>query len=147
MPDVDRVKYSDINNPAVAGDIANGSRIALAIIDAQTETGYASTVATILEIGRKINGNIVYDTELGNKTVFGAIKELRGLWLTGTLTAGQTSLVLSNEAITTDSTVYGVFVPDTFYGVNPTGVTVATGSVTLTFPQQASDLPVKVQVF
>lgn len=146
MPD-DRIKYSAVNNPAVAGDIANASRIALAIIDSQSETGYASTVATILEIGRKINGNIIYDTELGNKTVFGAIKELRGLWLTGTLTAGQTSLVLSSELITTDSTVYGVFVPDTFYGVNPTGVAVATGSVTLTFPQQASDLPVKVQVF
>lgn len=65
--------------------------------------------------------------------------------LTATLTAGQTSLVFSNAVITTSSTI-DVYVDDSFYGVNPTAITLATGSVTLTFASQASDMPVKVRV-
>ena len=63
--------------------------------------------------------------------------------ITGTLTAGQTSLTLSDAAITTSSTV-DVYT-DT-YGVNPTAISVANGSVTLTFDEQAADLGVKVRV-
>lgn len=68
-----------------------------------------------------------------------------GSWtdVTGTLTAGQTTLTLTNSAITTDSTLD--FYTDTF-GVNPTDVTVTTGSVTLTFEEQADDIEVKVRV-
>jgi len=65
--------------------------------------------------------------------------------ITGTLTAGQTSLVFSNATITTNSTI-DVYVEDSFYGVNPTAVTLATGSVTLTFNEQASDMLVKVRI-
>jgi len=63
--------------------------------------------------------------------------------LTGTLTAGNTSLTLSDSAITTDSTID--IYTDTF-GVNPTNAVVATGSVTLTFAAQQSNLGVKVVV-
>lgn len=63
--------------------------------------------------------------------------------ITGTLTAGQTSLTLSNEAIATSSTI-DVYT-DT-YGVNPTAISVENGSVTLTFDEQAADLGVKVRV-
>lgn len=63
--------------------------------------------------------------------------------VTGTLTAGQTSITLSDEAITTSSTL-DVYT-DTF-GVNPSNMTVTTGSVTLTFATQASNLGVKVRV-
>ncbi len=63
--------------------------------------------------------------------------------VTGTLTAGNTSVTLSDAAITTSSTI-DVYT-DTF-GVNPTAITVATGSVTLTFPAQASNVGVKVRV-
>ena len=65
--------------------------------------------------------------------------------LTATLTAGQTSLVFSNAVITTNSTIE-VFVNDAFYGVNPTAITLATGSVTLTFSAQSANMPVKVRV-
>lgn len=75
------------------------------------------------------------------------IKSSLGVWLTGTLMAGQTTLVLSDTSITTDSIVDNVYVPDTFFGVNPTSISATTGSVTLTFPVQSSDLPVKVRVF
>lgn len=68
-----------------------------------------------------------------------------GAWtdVTGTLTAGQTSIVLSNAAITTSSTV------DTYteyYGINPTSVVVETGKVTLGFEAQDINLGVKVRV-
>lgn len=63
--------------------------------------------------------------------------------VTGTLTTGQTTLTLTNSAITTNSTLD--FYTDTF-GVNPTDVTVTTGSVTLTFEEQANDIDVKVRV-
>lgn len=65
--------------------------------------------------------------------------------LTATLTAGQTSLTFSNAAITTNSTI-DPYVDDSFYGVNPISVTLATGSVTLGFYAQATDMPVKVRI-
>ena len=64
--------------------------------------------------------------------------------VTGTLTAGQTSITLSDAAILTTSTFD--FYTDTF-GVSPTAVSVATGSITLTFAAQANNLGVKVRVW
>ena len=63
--------------------------------------------------------------------------------VTGTLTAGSTSITLSDASITTTSTLD--YYTDAF-GVNPTDVVVATGSVTLTFEAQQSNLGVKVRV-
>ena len=64
--------------------------------------------------------------------------------LTDTLEAGETELVFTDASITTDSTV-DVYT-DT-YGINPTNVVVATGSVTLTFEVQSADLGVKVRIW
>lgn len=61
----------------------------------------------------------------------------------GTLTAGQTSITLSDASITTDSTFD--FYTDT-YGVNPTAISVSTGSITLTFESQSTSVGVKVRV-
>lgn len=63
--------------------------------------------------------------------------------VTGTLTAGQTSITLSSASITTSSTLD--FYTDVF-GVSPTAVSVSTGSVTLTFSAQQSNMSVKVRV-
>lgn len=63
--------------------------------------------------------------------------------LTDTLTAGNTSLTISDASITTSKTI-DVYT-DTF-GVNPTNVAVSTGSVTLTFAALQADLGVKVRV-
>ena len=63
--------------------------------------------------------------------------------LTGTLTAGSTTLTISDASITTNSVID--YYTDIF-GVNPTNAVVATGSVTLTFDAQQSDLHVKVRV-
>ncbi len=61
--------------------------------------------------------------------------------LTQTLTAGQTGLTFSSVAIRTDS--FMDIYTDTL-GVNPTGVTSVSGSVTLTFDAQSSDVVVAV---
>lgn len=63
--------------------------------------------------------------------------------LTGTLTAGNTSITLSDASVTPTSTID--YYAD-YFGVNPVGVSVSTGSVTLTFEAQDIDLGVKVRV-
>lgn len=63
--------------------------------------------------------------------------------ITGTLTAGNTSITLSDASITTESTI-DVYT-DTF-GINPTAVSVSAGAVTLTFTAQSSNVKVKVRI-
>lgn len=65
--------------------------------------------------------------------------------VTGTLTAGSTSITLSDAAITTSSLIIPIV--DNAWGIVPTSMTTTTGSVTLTFPVQASNLNVGVAVF
>lgn len=67
---------------------------------------------------------------------------------TGTLTAGNTSLVISDVSITTSTRVEGVLLNvDPFStGIAPTSCTVANGSVTLTFEALSFDLDVIVEV-
>lgn len=63
--------------------------------------------------------------------------------ITGTLSAGQTSLTLQNAAITESSTID--YYTDIF-GVSPTNAVVTNGQIVLTFEAQSSDLGVKVRV-
>lgn len=63
--------------------------------------------------------------------------------LNGTLTAGATTVTLSNSEIRTTSTVD---IYTDVYGVNPTAVAVSNGSMTLTFEAQQSAINVKVRV-
>ena len=63
----------------------------------------------------------------------------------GTLIAGQTSVTIQSDFITADSTAE-VFVDPAFASVMYTGCTITAGSVTLTFPAQLTDMPVKVRI-
>ena len=64
---------------------------------------------------------------------------------TGTLTAGQTSVVLTfTEQTIGASTLIDVYTGE--YGVNPDSVVTTASTVTLTFTAQASDLAVAVKV-
>lgn len=65
-------------------------------------------------------------------------------YVTGTLEAGETSIELESDLITTNSMID--IYTDTF-GVNPASVVVAAGSVTITFEEQAADLGVKVRIW
>lgn len=63
--------------------------------------------------------------------------------ITGTLEAGETTITLSDADITSNSTVQ----PFTdVFGLNPTNMVVANGSVTLTFDAQQDDVRVKVRI-
>lgn len=66
-----------------------------------------------------------------------------GSVLKGTLTAGQTSLTITDASITADSFVD---IYTDVYGVSPTAVSVIVGSITLTFTAQSSDLHVAVRI-
>ncbi len=63
--------------------------------------------------------------------------------LTTTLTAGSTSVTISNAAITANSFLLPVA---SVWGVIPTAVTPSNGSVTMTFAAQASDITVGVMI-
>ena len=66
-----------------------------------------------------------------------------GTTLTGTLTAGLTSITFQNESITDNCDI----TPFTsVYGVNPTAISTSNGSITLTFKAQTQDIGVKVVV-
>ena len=70
-------------------------------------------------------------------------KQNKSTVVTGTLSSGSTSITLSNSAITTDSTIDFY---TSIYGVNPKTVSVSSGSITLTFDAQSSDMGVKVVI-
>ena len=79
-----------------------------------------------------------------NKIALSVVKEfIGGKVLTGTLAAGNTSLTISDAAIETTSTI-DIYVD--VFGVGPTAVVVAAGSVTLTFEARQSALNVKLYV-
>lgn len=63
--------------------------------------------------------------------------------LTGTLSAGSTTLTLQNAAITINS-VYDIYTDK--WGVNPTDVVVTAGKITMTFEKQNASLGVRVEV-
>lgn len=63
--------------------------------------------------------------------------------LTDTLTAGSTSVTISDASITANSLVLPVA---SVWGVTPTSVTVSNGSVTMTFAAQAADITVGVMI-
>ena len=63
--------------------------------------------------------------------------------ITDTLTAGSTSITISDASITSNSFVIPVA---SVWGIMPTNVTVSNGSVTMTFTAQASNMTVGVMV-
>lgn len=63
--------------------------------------------------------------------------------VTGTLTAGSTSVTLSDASISSSSTID---IYTDVFGVNPTNVVVSAGSVVLTFEAQQSNVGVKVRI-
>lgn len=104
----------------------------------------ATTIAD--EIGYKQD---VMDNNLTttNKNIVGAINEINAKlpWtdFDNVLTAGATTVTVTDAAITATS---AIDVYTNVWGVEPTNMVLATGSVTLTFEAQASDINVKVRV-
>ena len=101
----------------------------------------------ISELANALMTDISYGSlNTASKKIVGAINELKaadGVEVTGTLTAGNTSITLSDASITTTSTID---IYTDVFGIQPTNAVVASGSITLTFLAQASDITVKVRV-
>ena len=78
-----------------------------------------------------------YDTEWGDSDT--------GTYVSGTLSAGNTSITLSNAKISTANTcLIDWYTSD--YSVAPTAITVASGSITFTFEAQQSDIVVSIKI-
>ena len=80
---------------------------------------------------------------IGNKTLADLGIEKAPVVLTGTLVAGQTGIALTSAAILENSFI-DVYT-DT-YGVNPTGISTVSGSITLTFKAQVNNVVVKAVI-
>lgn len=99
---------------------------------------------TVSEVGDAWDSTNMNAMESRINSAIGVLAGCGFTEVSGTLTIGSTSLVLSDASITTSSTI-DVFVD--VWGVSPENVVVATGSVTLTFEAQESALGVKVRVY
>lgn len=131
---------------SVAG-VAVGAYFYVIVPDAESDTGYSSYKIAASDLAETFLNDFSFPLLFPKTTassVVGAFNEQAYKELTGTLTSGSTSVTISDAIITTAST-FELFTD--VYGVNPTAVTVATGSVTLTFSAQQSDVSVKVRVW
>lgn len=141
MPDDYRI--SDLTTVSA---ISDADLMELSAVNPASDTGYSSMKMPITALASKLLGGTQYaaDLQTAAKTIFGAINELAGIVLSGTLTAGQTSITFTNAAITASSTLANVWIG--VFGVYPTNIVIADGSITLTFESQSSDLGVKVRI-
>ena len=147
MPDSKEISQLITAEQESANDLFETS-----IPNAMTETGYVSRKRTFAVVANWICNVFQFTSSLQTtaKTIIGAINEVAQnasgyVEATGTLTAGQTTVTISNANITTTSTI-DPYVDPAFTGVSPTAMTLATGSVTLTFPTQSTNMPVKVRI-
>lgn len=99
---------------------------------------------TVTEAGDNWDASNLNGMESRINSAFSALSACGFVEVTGTLLAGTTTLVLSDASITSTSTL-DVFTD--VYGISPTDMVATTGSVTLTFEAQESDLGVKVRVY
>ena len=99
---------------------------------------------TITEQGDAFAAAVMNNFEGRINTAVSALSACGFVEVSGTLTTGSTSITLSDASIFTTSTI-DVFTDA--WGVSPENVVVASGSVTMTFEAQASDLGVKVRVY
>lgn len=88
------------------------------------------------------SNHYVYETETESETLQSTL-QVAGTLLLTKLYASQTTVTITDEAITTDST-FDIYTDK--YGVNPKNVTVDTGSITLEFKPQETDVNIKVVV-
>ena len=128
------------------GTLAEGSLFIAS--DVGSGVPYESHRHPASEVADKMLGTFEYnDLQTDNKKIFGAINELAdsslSAILTGTLTAGQTFITISDSKIKEDSLLACYTDP---FGINPIDATATNGSVTLTFEEQSSDVKVAVEI-
>ena len=115
---------------------------------AASDHNHDNTYCTKIEIDEKLAAKANIDHSHAIDDVNGLqekidTKQDKPTTVTGTLSTGSTSITLSNDAITEDSTIDFY---TSIYGVNPKTVTVISGNVTLTFDAQTTDMNIKVVI-
>ena len=135
------ISISEMNG---ASEVARTDLFEIAAVNAQSSSGYSSYKQALGDIADAINGDFTFSgLDTTDKTIVGAINEIAagsgGTVVTGKLSAGSTTITLTDAAITTTGD-HTVDLYTSAYGVNPTDVTVAEGSITMTFEPQAADL-------
>ena len=90
-----------------------------------------------------MSGDVVINGNVSLSTKVSTYDQSIGKTLTGTLTAGQTSLTITDSSIETTSLID---IYTDVYGLEPTNVAVTTGQMVLTFNAQGVDISVKVKV-
>lgn len=128
--------------------------VAVSSPNTATPPVYTSVQSPLSQVAAKIVEDTTFTTSLPtpNKTVAGAIQNLYGEVFIGTLTAGSTTITFQDSHAGTSADPHTISSTATFdfytdeFGVNPTGVTISDGEITLTFDVQASNLGVKVRV-
>ena len=140
----DDTETYDIGDYCIYNNTLYRCIVAIAVAESFTSAHWvATTIAEELQTKQNSSDNNLNTT---NKTIVGAINELESkLWVDfdNTLTAGATTITVSDVAITATS---AIDVYTNVWGVEPTNMVLANGSVTLTFEAQASDVNVKVRV-
>lgn len=138
-----------LSDLTAAVDLPAGTLFYIAVEDQESESGYSSKKINSELIANKLftTYNLPLVLETTSKNVAGAINELKArptyVELTGTLTAGQTSITISDAAILTTSTID---IYTDVFGISPEGVTVSNGSVRLVFESRTTDLSIKIRV-
>jgi len=140
----DLVSMSQAATTSLVTNLQNTDLFALAREDITSETGYRSKVARVDALAKKVVNETDYSQlQTTDKKIIGAINEVRGTYVTGTLTAGQTSITLSDASITSSSFIQ-VFAGNG--NINYTSISSTTGSVTIGFLAQASDMTVVARI-
>ena len=144
----DLVPMSQAATTSLVTTLQNTDLFALAREDNTSETGYRSKVARVDTMAKKVVNETDYSTlQTTDKKIIGAINEVNAkaskVDITGTLTAGQTSITLSDASITASSFIQ-VFAGNG--NVNYTSISSTSGSVTIGFLAQASDMTVTVRI-
>lgn len=138
-----------LSDLTAAADLPAGTLFYVAVENQEAESGYDSLKVTSEIVGAKLlstyNFPALFDTTAKNAA--GAINELAARptykELTATLTAGSTSVTISDAAILTTSTID---IYTDVFGLSPEAVSVSTGSITMTFSEQSANVSIKIRV-
>ena len=135
----------ELTNEKVLGVETGLSELQTSISETQTsisetQTSISETQVSLLEMQASLDATDTALESLGDTV---AQMQSNATIITGTLATGETSIVLADERITTDSMLS---IYTSVWGVIPTSVAVVSGQVTLTFEAQTSAMEVGVRV-
>lgn len=137
----------NLPNITITGDIqaANG-KFTTSVASRTVKVGNPTTTANASLTYNSGKGRIVCDNEIQDSSGLTMGEYVPRCVVTGTLTAGQTSITLTDAMFTnTSKSCYKIFTSK--WGVNPTAITPGNGTVTITFRAQSQNITVGAMCF